>query len=151
LGHAAGIAGDLLVATLEEAQLREQSVGAGVARGAGHAVVGGMEGQDLANLEATVEIIGLGNSGNALLGADRIVGNIDAHDAGRAGGWGDTGGENTDRRGLASAVGAKQAKDLAALDGEGDAVHGISGGFGVALDEAAYRYRGGILKIAGGT
>src|SRR5262249_46851476 len=144
------IAGDLLVAALEEAQLREQDVGAGVALGAGDAVVGSVERQDLADLEAAVEIISLGNSSNALLGADGVVGNVDGHDAGRASGGGDAGGEYADRGSLAGAVGAEQTKDLTALDGEGDAVHSIGGRFGVAFDEAAHRDRSKILEIAGG-
>src|SRR5262249_47225117 len=135
LDHATGVAADLVAATLEEAELGEQSIGADAALRSGNAVICGVEGEDLADTQTAVEVVGLRNDGDALLDADGICRYIETHEARGAGGGSDAGGEDANGGGLARAVGAEETEDLAPADGEGDAVHRVDLGPRVPLDE----------------
>ena len=66
-----------------------------------------------------------------------VVGDVVAGDDGSAAGGGDQGAEHPDHRGLAGAVGAQEAVDLAGLDVEVDA------GDGLGLAEATPQVLGG--------
>ena len=54
---------------------------------AAHAVIRGMEGENLADLQAAVQIALLRHHGDALLDVDGIARDVDAHDRSRAGRW----------------------------------------------------------------
>jgi hypothetical protein len=62
-----------------------------------------------------------------------LAGNVEAVHAGGAGGGTRQRAEHVDRRALAGAVGAEEAEDLAAGDGERDAADGLD--LAVGLDE----------------
>ena len=61
-----------------------------------------------------------------------LVNHVVARDEGRAGGWAEEGGEDADEGGLAGAVGAEKAVDLAGVDLEVEVVDGADGDAGGA-------------------
>src|ERR1019366_4504074 len=67
---------------------------------------------------------------------DGVGGDVDAVHGGGAGVGAQETGDQLHRRGLAGAIGAEEAEDVAAFDGEGHAVNGANGaeGFNQAFD-----------------
>ena len=137
LGHAAGVAVDALVLALTEAQLVEDGVGALLTQAMGDAMICRVESEDLAHAQAAVEVIGLGDYGDALLDADGVAHDVEAVDGGGAGGWQDAGNQHADGGSFTGAVGAQEAEDLAPADAEGSAINGVDGGLRIALDQVA--------------
>jgi hypothetical protein len=77
LRHAAGVAGHAVVLAVAQAQFVEEGVGALLALAVRHAVIGGVEGEDLAHAQAAVEVALLRDHGDALLDADGVAGHVE--------------------------------------------------------------------------
>src|SRR5262249_56532945 len=87
-----------------------------------HAEVGAVESEDLSSREWKIEIGALGNDADQALGRYTVRPHLVGSDPRAARGGTDTGGEDSDCRRLAGAVGAEQAEDLAGMDLEGEPV-----------------------------
>jgi hypothetical protein len=135
LRHAAGVVVDLVAAAVAQTQLRQQGVGPPVPFRPPDPVVRGVEDQVLPGGERPVEVGTLGHDRQPTACGDRVGSDVDPRDAGATRRRQHPRGEHPDGRGLARAVGPQQAEDLAALDGEGDAVDRVRGSTGIALDE----------------
>ena len=114
--HPARVAADLAVGGVGEADPLEQFAAALVALGLAEAVQGGLQAHVLAAGQQRVE------RGLLQGGADRgahlrpFLDDVEAGDAGGAGGGREEGGQHQHRRRLAGAVGAEEAVDLALGD-----------------------------------
>jgi hypothetical protein len=132
----------LVLAPGGQAQLLQQPVGAGLTLPARHAVVGGVEREDLAHAQAAVEVGGLGDHADPLLRGDGVRDDVDARDSGAAARGQHARRQDADRGGLARPVGAEQPERLPAPHRERHAVHRVGAAAGVALDQ--------VLDLDGG-
>jgi hypothetical protein len=97
---------------------------AGLLSGAAQAVGAGEEGEVFDDLQVGVEREALGHVADGGLDAGGLAGDREAGDAGVAGARGQQAAEHADGGGLARAVGAEVAEDLAAGDVKRDGVDG---------------------------
>src|SRR5579884_330543 len=140
LSHTARTVTYFVPTAVGQAEFREQCVSASFALCTGYTMVSRMEGENLANAEALVEVTLLGYDGNMLLDTCRFVYYINTHDTDCTTCGAYTSGQNRDGCCLASPIGTQQTKDLAALYSEGDSIHGIEGNPGVTLDKVIDLY-----------
>jgi hypothetical protein len=96
--------------------------------------VGGAEAADFGDeakefLDGHLRVGGraLGQVAEFALHGDGVGGDIDAVHGGGAGVGAQEAGDQLHRRGLAGAIGAEEAQDVAAFDGESDTVHSANG------------------------
>ena len=93
-----------------------------------------MVGVEAVHAADEVEIFGCGESAeereafrddaDLALDLDGVSGGVEAEDLDAAGGWSEEAGEHLDGGGLACAVGAEEAEELAGRDGEVDVLNG---------------------------
>jgi len=112
------------VGALGEVKLIEQLEGALACLGAGEAKVEAVEVEVLVDGAGAVESVELGHDTDVTAGESGGADDVDACDADAAGGGLHAGGTDADGGGLAGAIGAEQAVELALLDVEVDAIDG---------------------------
>src|SRR5262249_28282205 len=130
--HALGVLAEDALAVGLEADLFDQLLGLGLARGRGHVEEPAVEVERLLGVEEAVQVRLLGQVADALVLAD--VGGGLADEEGIALGGEEQAEQQLDRGGLAGAVGPEQAEDLAAADLD---VEGPQGGLLLAAPEVA--------------
>ena len=135
--HAAGVAADLAVGRVGEADALEQLGAADDALALGQAVERGLEAQVLAAREERVERGLLEGGADRLAHVGALADDVVAGHARGARGGRQQRGEHQHGGGLAGAVGAQEAVDLAGLDAEVDPVHGADAALELA-DEAVH-------------
>lgn len=142
--HAAAEFLDVVLAPIGQAELVEVALDAGLELGAGHAEEPAVVAEVLLGGEFDVEAGALEDDAEALadgVGLGEGVAAEDADDGARPGGS-EHGGDDAEEGGLAPAVGAEDAEDLALGDGEVDAVERGAVGLGVGVRE--------VLDVDGG-
>ena len=113
-----------LLAASGEVELLEQPVRRTTRLGAADALQAGEEDEVLGGGEQLVDRRVLARHAEQLPHDVRLAADVDAEDARLAGVDREQGGEHLEHGGLAGAVGAEYAEDLAATDGQVDRVHG---------------------------
>ena len=132
---AAGEEVRLVSRAVEQAELVEHLVRAALTLAGGHAVVGGVEDEVVADRDRAVEVAALRNDGDLLPRAHGIPDDVDASDERSAAGRPYTRRQHPDRRRLPRAVRAEQPEHLAGRDRERNAVDGVHGRLRISLDE----------------